>query len=45
MNEPQLNINARRARQGRGGLRLAIILAIVLLLAVFIGIWLYVGVR
>lgn len=45
MSEPQLNINARRARQGRGGLRLAIILAIVLLLAALVGIWLYLGVR
>ncbi len=45
MSKPRLNINSRRARQGRGGLRLALTLGVILLLAVAIGFWLLVGVR
>ncbi|MDB5642221.1 MAG: hypothetical protein JWN07_1538 [Hyphomicrobiales bacterium] len=44
MSEPQTRLNQQDARQGKGGVRLTMILGAVLLLAVIVGIVLYSGV-
>ena len=45
MSEPQTRLNPQDARQGKGGVRLTMILAVVLILAVIVGAILYFGVR
>lgn len=44
MSDPQTRLNPQDARQGKGGMRLALILAAVLIIAALIGAVLYSGV-
>ena len=44
MSEPQTRLNPQDARQGKGGVRLTMILGAVLAVAVIVGAFLYYGV-